>query len=217
MEESGIKIKDIEQEDIELSKKSKKFVAIVSLVLVLILVFFIVWIKMPHPIERETMTYNNFEFLKIAGLWRTTVQVGAQPYELILRYNPKEVENITIYGDEVVFEKTPIYITFNPEEDEENMKYLALAGAELSQSIARALQKDVKAACTTNTTDACKNQTIVKCGDEGESVIQISTKGPTRIVLRDSCILLQGEGINLLRSVDKLLYRYYHVLEQKKQ
>ncbi|OYT31283.1 hypothetical protein B6U93_03865 [Candidatus Woesearchaeota archaeon ex4484_78] len=213
-EKTPIKIKDIEPEQPTLNTSTKKFIAITSIIMLAILLTILLWPKNTTP-KTETITYNNFEFQKIGNLWKTTVQVGPQQYELILRYNPKQVENVSVKGKAARFKEPPIYITFNPEEEQDNMKYLALAGAELSQSITRALGKEVKPACTQNTTYYCHNISIVKCGEENKSVIYITAKEPTQIQLTENCITLQGKGMDLLRSVDLLLYRYYGIIQKK--
>lgn len=210
---SPIKIKDIEPEEITLNKNTKKFTAIAGIILLIILLA-LFWPRSAEP-KKETINYNNFNFQKTGELWKTTVQIGAQEYELILRYNPKQVENVSIKGKETKFKEPKIYITFNPEEEPDNMKYLALSGAELSQSIGRALGKEVEAACTQNTTDYCQNITKAKCGDKDKSVIYITAKGPTQILLTENCITLQGEKMELLRSTDLLLYRYYGIIQKK--
>jgi hypothetical protein len=165
--------------------------------------------KPPVP---NTVEYNYFTFNEIGGLWETRIDLDSQPYQATFRYNPKQVEDVAIAGTFNGFKKEPIYITFDPEADKEEYKYLALAASELTLNIVRALNFTVEAACTKNVTDACLNRTIVSCQDDA-SVIYIVPRAPTQVTLDNDCITLSGSGLDLLKSVDRILFQWYKIMK----
>jgi len=160
----------------------------------------------------ETVTHNYFTFEKVGGLWQTYIDLDGQLYEAIFRFNPEQVTDVYVTGNFSGFSKQPIYITFDPNAQDDQFKYLALASTELSLHIVRALNFSVTAACTKNETDACKDRPIVTC-ESNKSVIYLVPTAPTQITLDKSCVTLSGDGMDLLKSVDRLLFQWYHIFK----
>ncbi|HLF55180.1 MAG TPA: hypothetical protein VI612_05695 [Candidatus Nanoarchaeia archaeon] len=164
----------------------------------------------PAPIETETVEYSYFTFTYVQGLWQTSIQLDKQVYDAVFRFNPKQVEDVYITGQLGNFTQ-PVYITFDPVQDKEAYKYLALASSELSLHLIRALEKEVISACTSNETAACQDRPIVTC-EKGKNVIYLNPLPPTQINLNNTCITLQGHEMELLKSVDRLLYQWYKIM-----
>ena len=78
--------------------------------------------------------------------------------------------------------------------------------------LVRALNISVIAACTKNETDACIDRPIVTCDDPEKSVIYLASKPPTQVVLDSNCVELWGHEFDLLKSVDRLLFRWYEIM-----
>ncbi len=194
-----------------LSRKSIVFLVVFLIVLGLILFFLVSGWEKPE-IKPNIVEYNYYSFEEVGGLWQTNVQLGGQLYELIFRFNPVQVENVSIVGNFTGF-REPLYVTFDPDVNSDKFKYLALAASELSLHVVRALNLSVVAACTKNETDACLDRPIVNCGDDA-SVIYLVADAPMKISLNNSCITLSGEGFDLLRSVDRLLFQWYKVMSR---
>lgn len=201
-----------ESEELEpkLGKPSKYFIVIGGAIFALVLLFFIFGLKKPE-VKRNVVEYNYFKFEEVGNMWQTNVKLESQLYEAIFRFNPKQVENVSVVGNFSGFRKSPIYITFDPDVDSDKFKYLALAATELSLHIVRALNYTVEAACTKNVSEACFNRSVVNCGDDA-SVIYLVADAPARISLNGSCVTLSGEGFDLLRSVDRLLFQWYKIM-----
>ncbi len=168
------------------------------------------FIYKPEPAKVETVEYSYFTFTNVGGLWQTSIQLDKQIYDAVFRFNPKQVEDVYITGELGNFSE-PIYITFDPVQDKEAYKYLALASSELSLNLIRALEKEVISACTSNETEACQGRPIVTCG-ENKNVIYLNPLPPTQISLNNTCITLQGHEMELLKSVDRLLYQWYKIM-----
>jgi len=211
--------KEKTKEEIEKEKKEQKkmrFIA-VAVVVGFIVLFFAVFfgIKYFYPEQEpyETVTFNNFEFTKIAGTWYTSWQHENRLVAVALRFNPYEVENVTVSGNiGESFQQSDVYITFDPYSEQDSFKYLALASAELSQSIVKAFNKNIIPACTRYENETCENLSIVTCDDKDKAVIQIVAEEPTQIIMEDNCITLQGKEFELLKAVDKLLYLWYKIV-----
>ncbi len=211
------------REEIEQEKKDQKKIRFVAVIVVVgfIILFFAVFFGAEHiyqyiypePEPYDTVTFNNFEFTKIAGTWYAQWQHENRLVSLALRFNPYEVENVSVIGEiSEEFQQSKVYITFDPYTEPDSFKYLALASAELSQSIVKAFNKQIIPACTRYENETCENLSIVTCDDTDKAVIQIVAGEPTQIVMQDNCITLQGKDFELLRSVDKLLYLWYKII-----
>ena len=193
-------------------KAGNKYILYSVLIVAAIFIVFFVSAWLFGEDEYETATYNYFEFVKIDNIWYTEWQKDDVVYTLSFRNNPYEIEQLPIVGKlNDSFNRPEIYITFNPAEG--NFSILALAAGELSLNLFRALQVKPIAACMNNATDDCIERPIVQCGDAGKSVIQIDTRGEPGVALRGECIILQGEGMGLLQSVDRLLYQWYGIMD----
>ncbi len=192
----------------ELNKPTKYFI-VIGLVVTVVVLFFLL---RPSPVDNKNIVdYNYFKFEEIGGLWQTDIQLDDQLYEAAFRFNPTQVEDVYMTGNFSGFKQKPIYLTFDPTSDSEQFKYLALAASEMTLHIVRALNFTVEAACTKNETDACVYSPIVTCSDNA-SVIYLSPSAPTQITLAGDCVTLSGEGMDLLKSVDRLLFQWYKIM-----
>ena len=199
------------EENFKLSKETKYFVLITVIALAVVLFVLISWSK-SQPLF-ETVEYNYFTFKKIGGLWQTELELDNQLYEAVFRFNPKQVETVPVSGQFTGFNATPVYITFDPNTKKEQFSYLALATSEITLNLIRALNQTVEAACTKNETDVCIERPIVTCDDTEKSVIYLKAEGDAGIQLNNHCVTLTGENFELLRSSDRLLYQWYHIME----
>jgi len=219
------KIKKIEQEqkeeEQEIEDKKNPQSEITQIIIIAIaliaIIFFTVFVYQkffaPQKPEVEQYTFNNFVFTKKQNMWETQVQVGNKLITLPLHYTPHDVRHVYIGGMlNESFNEGPLYITFDP--DEENLTNVALAAAELSINLAQGMNRDLIAACSKNITESCQTHPIVDC-DSNVSVIYLK-HGPTPFVkLDDNCIVITGEGEDLIRAVDKLLYFWYGIIKSR--
>ena len=200
----------------EEKKETMRFFIIgcaLGVIIVFALVVFILPRFQEQPTGAPVVEYNYFTFEKIADMWTTHVKNNDQLFEVTLRYNPFEVENLTITGElDKSFNQGEIYVTFNPLAEDEEFRYLALAASELALNLVRGLNKTIIPSCTKNETDACINRSVVDCSHEDKSVIFIDAKPPTQIILDGRCVTLQGKELELIRAVDRLLYQWYGII-----
>ncbi len=208
-EEKGT-AKNGEKKEVKKDESTKNFLIAVGFILLLAIVFFVTRTITNEP-GYETMTYNNFEFTKIGPLWYFQWQQDEQLYTVPLRYNPEEVLDVPITGmfDER-FQQENIYLTHDPAEF--GLTYIALGASELSLSLATVMGINISAACTANVTEACFDGPIITCDNTNEAVIYIREVPESKIVFVGNCAIIQGQGIELLKAVDKLLYMWYGVI-----
>ncbi len=198
-----------------MEKIHKNWIITVSACLLLFLGIFL-WSKYLYAPKENypEVVYNNFVFKKVTGLWYFEWQGDDKLYNIPLRYNPEEVEDV--YGEGRLtnsFNQKEVYIAFDPLANESEFKYLALAASELTLSFGSAFGKEVIAACTRNQTAACEERPIADCSHDDKAVIVIKANGDTGVFLKDNCAVLQGEGFELLRAVDRFLYALYGVIK----
>jgi hypothetical protein len=164
--------------------------------------------------SENNYVYNGFSFVKTDNLWYTQVQVGNDLIDIPLHFSPRELENISVKGklDSGFNNHSQIYITFNP--TEESLKFVALSSAELSLNIAKGIKAMPVAACDRNKTDACINRPILDCTNTDKAVIYLKSTNSTGIVImKGNCIELEGNEWELVKAVDRLLYKWYKVMD----
>ena len=168
----------------------------------------------PKEVPPEVIQYNNFDFVKRGGLWYTNWQDENNMFILSLRFNPKETEQVKILGrldeNSTFNNREVVYVTFDPVGND--LTYIALAATELSLNLKRALNVNVKAACIVNETIACKDRPIVTCEDTDKAVIFLKEDQESKMILTDNCMTLQGEGMEIMRVIDRILYVWYGIM-----
>jgi len=189
------------------------------IVVLLILGAIFLWKPTVDP-PYETLGYNNFDFQKVRGTWFFDWQKNNKLYSVGLRYHPTEVENVTVKGilNESFTQRREIYITYDPElsESTKNFTTITLAATELSISVSKSLGYKPLSACTKNSSVCADSETaIVTCGTPNVSVIYLTDVGDSGVVLDKDCITLRGEKMELLRSVDRLLYQWYGIMGER--
>ena len=187
----------------------------ITMLIFLLTVFFgVKYYRQPHA---EKLTYNSFNFIKQTGTWYTTWQRKDKVYEVGLRYNPQEVEDVPIRGtlNNSFNKKNKIYITFDPFSNNKTFKYLALAASELSTNLAGALSREPVAACTQGEQlPACAERPIVNCDNRDLNIIYLKSEEPTQVVINNTCITMQGKDLDIMKSVEKSLYLWYGIIKQ---
>lgn len=195
------------------TKKPTKIFIIVGVVALIAFLGFVLFGMKGELPQTSAVEYNYFKFEEIGGLWQTNIQLENQVYEGTFRFNPTQVEDVYISGNFSGFQSSPIYITFDPDAGKDQFKYLALASAELTLHVVRGLNFTVVGACTKNETDACFERPIVTCDDVDKSVIYLKSEAPAQITLSSHCIVLNGNEMDLLKSVDRLLFQWYKIMK----
>ena len=159
--------------------------------------------------------YNGFVFIYKDGLWHTEWQNGEFIYNLHFHYGPRDVEDVPIIGGlSPDVDTSQFYLTFEPTDD--NVSLIAVASSELGLNLVKALNTKIKPACASNETIACSDRPIITCNNTDEAVIFVKRDDETKVTLDGNCMIIQGERDQLFRSVDKVLFNLYHVIEYER-
>jgi len=163
----------------------------------------------------DQVTYNGFQFVKIDTHWNTQWQGGEDLYILRLRFNPYEAENVPVFGElGDNFSLITSYVTFDPDKEENTYGFEALTAAELSLNLAGVFGTDLIAACTKNVSGECSRRPTITCDNTNETVIYIKrSEGDPEVLLEGNCVTISGNGFDLVKAADKLLYKIYDIIE----
>ncbi|MBI4918429.1 hypothetical protein HY837_00740 [archaeon] len=189
------------------------FVGVAIIALVFLLLFFVM--KNFNPYKPEQVTYNYFSFVKKDTHWLTDWQGNDQLYELGFRFNPFEAETVPVIGklNSSFDGKKVIYVTLDPLSKAGSFKYIGLAKAELLLVLNRALKLKTEEGCIQQDNIACVEEPIVNCDSADKNVIYIKHASPAQITLNNSCITIQGNEFELIKSVDRLLYQWLKIMQ----
>ncbi len=197
--------------------KNDWFILIIPVVIIVVLIAAVFGVKYFYkPKEKiQTINFNGFIFTNESGIWKTQMQMQDKLYDLMFKYNPYDVENITINYrlnkfSELTAERRYMYITFDPEDD--NLAYIALAAADLTRALTRVYGIKPVAACTKNITDACSDVPIKTCETTSMPVIYIDDNPIQNITYKANCLTIQGEKDDLLKAVQRVLFDWYKIM-----
>lgn len=162
----------------------------------------------------ERYSHNGFNFVKIDDVWYTELINKNRRITVPLHYGPREVADVPLTGDlDDRFTRAKlVYIAFNPLDH--NLSYMAVANGELGLSLARAMELRLKAACTQNETTACAKQPILSCDtDKERAIIELRQADNPSVQYKGNCILITGRDWDLVKAVDRLLLKWYQIIE----
>ncbi len=162
--------------------------------------------------EDEGYVYNGYSFVKVDGLWWTEVQRFDTLVKIPLHFAPKDLEYITVEGrTSADFDKfNDLYIAIDPKVQN---KYYALAVAEFSMNMAKGVNRNPIGACTEESFD-CSDRPVVNCeNSDGRPVVELAIGEETSIKAEGVCIKITGKDIDLVHAIDRLLYKWYGIME----
>lgn len=205
------------EEEIKKGKDNLLFWSVAFIIALVVLFFAVTNFSADTDEDYSTVIYHNWEFVEIADLWWFEWQKGENVYQVPLRYNPYEVENVSVIGrinDTAFNSQKEIYITFDlSNESNQSLSHLALGSTELTQNIATAINRTPVAACVNNKSSVCEDRPIKTCENTEAPLIYLKEGGDPTIILNGNCIMIHGEKFELLRAVDRLLYHWYGVIK----
>lgn len=224
---------DMPESEEEEDKGTSKLIFLIGIVLVsfLVLLFVALYLRNKPP-EIPTIDdlhdqnlkgkldasqgyiYDGYSFVKFMDQWFTQMQKGNTVYDLGFNYDPKHIENISVKGklSSDFFSSKTLYITFDPVGDD--LKYVSQANFGFSRSLVSAFGYDLSAGCISNKTSACKQAGVITCDDLNKSVIYFKEADETQVLLNGTCVIVQGRGADIVKAKDRLLLRWYGLLDK---
>jgi len=232
-------MKDANKQDVPEEEPKSEKTLIISIVVILLLlgaVLAYTIFNKPQPKTLEDLHVLNlkgklkpeqgyvykgiYSFVKLNDLWYTQLSSpkGTKTYSMALRYSPNELKSIAIEGrlnSEFFNNNTEFYVTFNPTGKE--LSYVALAIADFDTHMTKVFEKKPIAACDRNETNACNSRPIVTCEDHDNLVLYIKESDKLRAYYKSNCIVIEGNGFDLVRGVDRVLYNLYNIMGQEEK
>ncbi|MBI2658883.1 hypothetical protein HYX05_02145, partial [Candidatus Woesearchaeota archaeon] len=105
------------------------------------------------------------------------------------------------------------YPTFNPTGNE--LTHVQLAIADFDTHLAKVFEKNPIGSCDRNETEICKTRPIVTCEDKDKLVLYVKESEKFRAYYNSNCIVVEGNGFDLVKGVDRILYNLYNIMEQE--
>jgi hypothetical protein len=236
IEEGEEEIKPGEKKESEnLSRSSDKIliIGIVILILLFVVVFFITRITKEQPKTIEDLHRLNiqgklkpeqgylykgaYSFVNLDGFWYTqlTSPSGKSLYNMALRYGPRDLENIRIFGylnNSLFNEATDYYVTFNPTGND--FSHVALAVSDFNQHMEKVFGKTPIAACDKNETAACEDRPIINCDNTDKVVLYVKEANQSLVKYDNNCIIVEGKNFDLVKGIDRILLNFYGIMGQ---
>lgn len=157
--------------------------------------------------------YSGNSIVMTEGLWWSDVFFAGTIFKVPLHFGPRDVEVVAISGQlNSSFNAEPdVYVAIDPEVSD---KYYTLAISELSLNLAKIMNRAPIGSCTQENENVCIGREIINCEmTRGRPVIELEYSETPSVQLDGSCIKITGQGYNLTKSVDRLLYRWYGIMK----
>ncbi|MEK6869440.1 MAG: hypothetical protein AABX74_04375, partial [Nanoarchaeota archaeon] len=68
-------------------------------------------------------------------------------------------------------------------------------------------------ACDKNETNACANRPIITCDNTDKLVLYVKEANNSGVYFDDNCIVIEGNGFDLVKGVDRVLYDFYEIIK----
>jgi len=167
--------------------------------------------------EQGYIYKDAYSFVNFDNLWYMQLKSpqGTRLYNMALRYGPRDLEDIKIKGrlnSKLLDNATDYYVTFNP--TGANFSHVALAAGDFNQHMVNVFFKMPIAACDKNETLACSIRPIITCENKEKIVLYIKEANKTNVYYDDNCIVVEGNGFELVKGVDRVLLNLYGIMEQ---
>lgn len=162
--------------------------------------------------DEEGYIYNGFSFVKVDGLWWTEMDKFGTLLKVPLHFGPKELTEIEVKGQlsPNFNQGEVVHIAIDPKV---RNKYYTLAVSELSFNVVKGLDRLPLGSCTEEGY-GCDNRTIISCDNsQNKPVIELVLAEEPGIELLGTCIKLSGNGYDLVKAVDRLLFQWYGVMD----
>lgn len=129
-----------------------------------------------------------------------------QPYTLVLRNDPKSLENIPVYGnpEQRIVNDEAVAITIDPYENLTGKTVVAVY--EISNVLSSPLLYNLQV--YTTVTEAYQDKSVINCNNATDSgtVIYVTLGETTQIFADDYCIIIMGTSEDeLIRAADRFV------------
>ena len=177
-----------------------------------------------EPINDYSYKYNNFEFFYENGLWKSVIYNPRYKRDILtsLIYGPATLGDISrspgllrFLGYANLFTAPAseslgaMYVQFPPDGD----STMAVASLDLINNLRQGMSYDALPAFSNNNTNGRDDVPLKFCNSTKEPIIVLKVGSPAQITYPQiNCLIVQGEGEELRRAENLLLYIFYGVV-----
>ncbi|MAG38494.1 hypothetical protein CMO90_00220 [Candidatus Woesearchaeota archaeon] len=187
------------------SKKNRKKKLLVGGLLAFLMVFSMLGVILSNSTD-DTLEYNEFKFSREESFFVTKIN-GKQFYFSYLPQNLLLIEKPEILKNKI---KLPmIYLSFNPENKVENLRYIDLIRNDLFTIVDSAVVSAVSKESSNYLLPviSCENATSYV------PVFYFNISNETSIIERNNCLIFNAQNIEILKLRDLIVYTYLGVID----
>ena len=181
-------------------KGKKLFTIIVALFILSIMVASVLNFNLPNNNQEQqpALNYNNYDFYLTQNGWMTE----KNSKQIILRYNPQELEQINVPNIQIsslkLAEKTYVSLDINKNE-------IMLAASDLIRNLEL---QNVVTSCPSDF-PGCEDLPLKTCSDATDStvIIQFNQAQIEIIQFEDNCLFIQAPLSKINMITDKIIYK----------
>jgi hypothetical protein len=157
--------------------------------------------------------YNDYSFVYAQDLWWTEMFIGGKWVRTPLHFGPKDVDQLLVGGElhDDFNNGTDVYVAIDPAV---NDKHYTLGISELSFNLVKGLNRRAVGSCTVED-EACVDRDIISCDNNPDRlpVIELVIANETKVILNDTCMLIQGQDFEFVKAIERVLYEWYGIIE----
>lgn len=173
----------------------------------------------------EDNRYNEFDFIQEAGtgFWYLNAEIDNKPVSILFRHHPSEVDDIYVHSparkiinhlSRLVYngEDALLYMAFNPNEDEDILKGIAIASVELGRLLGERFEiyKIPTVGAITEETNSSLAAQVVSCEDvspsQGVLIIRSGEVDAVHVPSPNCIILEVTSEENAIKVADRFAY-----------
>jgi hypothetical protein len=168
--------------------------------------------------------YHNYAFTREREGWQTKVDIQGLNYFLLTTYLPQEVESINHSGilQREDFESI-IYFVAKTENERKAANELDRVLLALKKEIACLPQDFNESACVNMTPKDCNNANFIQkivVFKENEEINETSIEyiiPPLYLSKENNCLAIEGNSVNLIRAIDKVIFVMFDIIKEDKK
>ena len=179
--------------------------------------------KYMHKAELQNDKYNNFEFARQGDNWYTAVNKGGQPYQILMYYHPRDLEDIVV--DSTVRDRFfalkdnngSIFITLDPDGSDNKIVVAGVEIAKVTGTRFGLLDVPTRSAFIKAPANASANTPtpIKTCKDANGTtmVIWLTLSDKNLVSAEGNCIILEAKSYNdTVKVADRLVYQLFGIM-----
>jgi len=190
-------------------RRERKSKTIIGLIITIIMVLSIVGYALLWGNSNESIEEKGYKFFKTEKGWQTTVKIEGKKFTLLSYFLPSELENVSLNGAFALkdFRNKVIYITIYSDDED------VITAASFFRNLEPFVER-IQFACPKEKENEsfCSDLPIKECKSDFNSAIIVIKKGDKPKVSFEDCLIIEGEGLELIKAVQKAIFKIFGIL-----